>query len=174
MILPPTSYAPVDSRMIGGFCGLRASSANAVWPIPASNNATTSGRSGWPFKWLLTHVIIGLLPKIARAACRGLGARPNSGSVFRGRLAQRKIQEPRGIVADEFPDRRPRHLQIEQNLRDAAETVDRALRVLQSEIGRQDRVIHAGHLDQMRQIIRAVFQGFALDEHADRMFHLDA
>ena len=40
---------------------------------------------------------------------------------------ERKIQEPRGVVADEFPDGGARHLQIEQNLRDAAEAIDRTL-----------------------------------------------
>src|SRR5437899_8458180 len=101
-------------------------------------------------------------------------ARVLLGGVLRRRLAHRKIQEPRGVVADELPDGSPRHLQIEQDLRDAAKTIDRTLRTLQPEVGRQDRVVDAGHLDQARKISRAVLQGFALDEHADRMFHLDA
>jgi hypothetical protein len=43
MTLPPTSYAPVDSRTIGGFGGLRSSSAQAVLPSPANNNAAANG-----------------------------------------------------------------------------------------------------------------------------------
>ena len=39
----PTSYAPVNVRMIGGFDGLRASSANAGWLSPASSNAAANG-----------------------------------------------------------------------------------------------------------------------------------
>jgi hypothetical protein len=52
---------------------------------------------------------------------------PALGGVLRRRLAHRKIQEPRGVVADEFPDGGARHLQIEQNLRDAAEAIVRTL-----------------------------------------------
>src|ERR1043166_7603759 len=173
MTLPPTSYAPVDSRMIGGFCGLRPSSARAAWLSPASNNAAANDRPCRPFKRLFPRFIIGLLPKL-RAPLLAVYALVLLGGVLRRRLAHRKIQEPCGVVADELPDCRPRHLQVEQDLRDAAEAIDRTLRALQAEIGRQDRIVHAGHLDQMSEIIRAVLQGFSFDEHADRMFHLDA
>src|SRR4029453_7016747 len=99
MTLPPTSYAPVDSRMIGGFCGLRPSSAKAVWLSPAKNNAAANGCN------CLRRFMVSSAP--ARAAfLRSLPLSLLAG-VLRGRLAHRKIQEPRGVVADELPDRRP-------------------------------------------------------------------
>src|SRR5882757_5077507 len=65
MTLPPTSYAPVDSRTIGGFCGLRSSSAKAVVPSPANNNAAANGRSRFQsLEWLPAHFIRLLLPAI--------------------------------------------------------------------------------------------------------------
>src|SRR5207237_7803175 len=77
------------------------------------------------------------------------------GGVLCGRLAHRKIQESCGVVADELRDGGSWHLQIEQDLRDAADAVDRTLRSLQPAVRGQDRVVGAGHLHQVRQLIRA-------------------
>src|SRR5437667_537646 len=70
MTLPPTSYAPVDSRMIGGFGGLRSSSAKAVLLRPANNNAANGCNCFQPFEWLLPQRMICLLQKYCFAVHR--------------------------------------------------------------------------------------------------------
>src|SRR6266581_3604330 len=109
--------------MIGGFGGLRPSSARAVLPSPANNNAAANGCNCFQMRYISsspsrsTRSIV--TSSLGRTPLFAVFALVLLGGVLRRRLHHRKIQEPCGVVADELPDGSTRHLQIKQDLRDA-------------------------------------------------------